>query len=146
MSSDFFQPHDVGSSLPIALLRAREAVMQRFRPMLAAHGLTEQQWRVLRALAATGALDAAALSETSVILPPSLTRILRHLEQRGLVERRRDENDRRRTLCDLTPAGWEVVRALAHRTAAVHARLEQEFGEARAKELKALLRDVAALR
>jgi hypothetical protein len=35
-------------SLPMALLKAREAVMVRFRPSLRAHGLTEQQWRVLR--------------------------------------------------------------------------------------------------
>ncbi|MGM3243097.1 hypothetical protein ACS2VP_27140, partial [Bacillus cereus group sp. Bc237] len=39
-------------SLPMALLRSRESVMVRFRPMLRAHGLTEQQWRVLRAMAA----------------------------------------------------------------------------------------------
>ncbi|MGH7006661.1 MAG: hypothetical protein ACREIP_22160, partial [Alphaproteobacteria bacterium] len=32
-------------SLPMQLLRAREAVMQRFRPMLHQHGVTEQQWR-----------------------------------------------------------------------------------------------------
>ena len=41
-------------SLPIMLLRAREAVMKRFRPMLKAHGLSEQQWRVLRVLNETG--------------------------------------------------------------------------------------------
>ena len=37
-------------SLPMQLLRAREAVMQRFRPMLHQHGVTEQQWRVIRVL------------------------------------------------------------------------------------------------
>ena len=45
-------------SLPMALLRAREATMRWFRPHLAAHGLTEQRWRVLRALtSADGPLD-----------------------------------------------------------------------------------------
>src|SRR6266849_5130597 len=38
-------------SLPMSLLRAREAVMRHFRPSLRDHGLTEQQWRILRALA-----------------------------------------------------------------------------------------------
>ena len=38
-------------SLPMSLLRAREAVMRQFRPSLREHGLTEQQWRILRALA-----------------------------------------------------------------------------------------------
>ena len=37
-------------SLTITLLRAREALMMSFRPMLAKHNFTEQQWRVLRVL------------------------------------------------------------------------------------------------
>ena len=41
---------DFEQSLPMELLKAREAAMARFRPMLRSHGLTEQQWRVLRAL------------------------------------------------------------------------------------------------
>ena len=35
---------DTRHALPMAL-RAREAVMTRFRPMLAAHDINEQQWR-----------------------------------------------------------------------------------------------------
>ena len=42
---------DFSRSLPMSLLRAREAVMRHFRPSLRDHGLTEQQWRILRALA-----------------------------------------------------------------------------------------------
>ena len=37
-------------SLTIGLLRARESLMLSFRPMLAKHKFTEQQWRVLRVL------------------------------------------------------------------------------------------------
>jgi hypothetical protein len=44
---------DFSASLPMALLQAREAAMQLFRPLLAEHDLTEQQWRVLRALSAS---------------------------------------------------------------------------------------------
>jgi hypothetical protein len=44
-------------SLPMALLRAREAVMRQFRPSLRQHGLTEQQWRILRALAGVDAIE-----------------------------------------------------------------------------------------
>ncbi len=38
-------------SLPMRLLRVREALMQNFRPHLLAHGMSEQQWRIVRALA-----------------------------------------------------------------------------------------------
>lgn len=37
-------------NLPQLLLQSREALMQRFRPMLNELGVTEQQWRILRAL------------------------------------------------------------------------------------------------
>ena len=59
-------------SLPMSLLRAREAVMRQFRPSLRSHGLTEQQWRILRALLAIDTSDCpsaarwAALRETAV--------------------------------------------------------------------------------
>ena len=44
-------------SLPIALLRAREAVMEPVRDMLAASGLSEQKWRVLRVVDEAEALE-----------------------------------------------------------------------------------------
>ena len=40
----------LSNALPVMLLRAREAVMQLYRPLFRAAGLTERQWRVLRAL------------------------------------------------------------------------------------------------
>jgi homoprotocatechuate degradation regulator HpaR len=142
-SADESLPYD--SSIPVQLLRAREAMMRNFRPVLAAQGFTEQQWRVLRTLEASGALDAAALSERSMILPPSLTRILRTLEERGLLERRRDASDRRRTLCALSDAGRVQVNDLAPRTAAVHDAIEARFGAERTRKLLELLREIAAL-
>src|ERR1043166_1624554 len=48
---------DFGRSLPMSLLRAREAVMRQFRPSLRSHGLTEQQWRILRALTAVETIE-----------------------------------------------------------------------------------------
>ena len=74
-------------SLPMSLLRAREAVMRQFRPSLRQYGLTEQQWRILRALAAIEAVEVTELARTAFLLGPSLSRILRDLEARQLVER-----------------------------------------------------------
>lgn len=55
-------------TLPMALLRAREAVMDMFRPHLAAHGVTEQQWRVMRVLAELDGADAQMLAAKANIL------------------------------------------------------------------------------
>ena len=82
------------ASLPMALLQAREAAMRLFRPLLAEHDLTEQQWRVIRALAATEEpLDAGELAHRTFLLAPSLTRILQYLE--GLEREEVDERIRR---------------------------------------------------
>ena len=51
-------------SLPMQLMLAREAVMQRFRPHLNEHGLTDQQWRIVRALSEVEAMDIAALGRS----------------------------------------------------------------------------------
>ena len=69
-------------SLPMSLLRAREAVMRHFRASLRQHNITEQQWRVLRALAEVRKIEVTELAHATFLLPPSLSRILRDLEQR----------------------------------------------------------------
>src|ERR1700752_785777 len=80
-------------SLPMSLLRAREAVMRQFRPSLRNHGLTEQQWRILRALTGGGTIEVTELARVAFLLGPSLSRILRDLEARDLIEGRTAEAD-----------------------------------------------------
>src|ERR1700730_5819482 len=75
-------------SLPIALLRAREAVMSYFRPHHRKGGITEQQWRVIRVLHLDGETDATTLARRSYLLAPSLSRILKDLVAAGYVRRR----------------------------------------------------------
>src|SRR5215468_2519264 len=82
-------------SLPMELLRAREAVMSRFRPALRIHGVTEQQWRILRALAHSGPLEVSELAEATFLLAPSLSRILPDMEARQLIARRQADSDLR---------------------------------------------------
>ena len=69
---------DFSRSLPMALMRTREAVMEQFRPLLREHGITEQQWRVLRALSGVRKVNASELAEITCISMPSLSRILVH--------------------------------------------------------------------
>ena len=71
---------ETSKSLPIAMLRAREAIMLSFRPLLAKHGFTEQQWRVLRVLGEKGTSDAGQVAFEACILAPSLSRIIGKLE------------------------------------------------------------------
>lgn len=116
-------------SLPIALLRAREAVMVRIRPMLAERGLTEQQWRVLRVLDEAGPLDATEIADQSCILTPSMTRILKALEGRGMVRREKHATDGRRSLIHITEAASGTIRAAAPESNRIYAELVAAFGE-----------------
>src|SRR5438270_11745327 len=92
-------------SLPMSLLRAREAVMRQFRPSLRDHGLTEQQWRILRALASVDTIEVTELARVAFLLGPSLSRILRDLEARQLIQRRVVKADQRRALVSISVRG-----------------------------------------
>ena len=125
-------------SLPIALLRAREATMRRFKPHVDAHGLTIQQWRVIRALADSGPLDSKTLAARCVIMPPSLTRIFRALEARGLIRAEAAE-DARRHVVALTEEGRALHDRMAGASEAIYAGIEAAFGAEKMAALLALL-------
>jgi homoprotocatechuate degradation regulator HpaR len=132
-------------SLPMALMRAREAVMAEFRPILAAHDVTEQQWRVLRALVDhQGALGVGELTERTFLLGPSVSRILAALEARGLVQRSTVDHDGRRALIAATAAGRQLYETVAPASEAVYRRMEQRFGTADLDRLYELLDRLAA--
>jgi homoprotocatechuate degradation regulator HpaR len=91
------------------LLRARETAMARFRPILHARGITEQQWRALRALEDLGELSAAGLAAECSILAPSMTRILRKLAEQGLVTVTKSPRDQRELKVRISEKGRELV-------------------------------------
>ena len=130
------------SSLPMALLRAREAVMRRFRPGLRHHGVTEQQWRVLRALAGHTALEISELASVTCLLLPSLSRILPQLQSRGLIARQPVPGDLRRATLKLTAEGMELIAAHAPQSEAIYRGIEQRFGGERLTQLFELLQQL----
>jgi homoprotocatechuate degradation regulator HpaR len=129
-------------SLAGTLLAAREAVMAPIRPFLRAAGVTEQQWRVLRVLGDDGGIDASRLADAALLHPPSVTRILRELVERGLVARRASPDDGRRAILVLEPEGRALVERTAVHTLGVLEAIGRRFGEAR---LAALRAELAAL-
>ena len=129
---------DFQHSLPMELLKAREAAMSRFRPMLRRHGLTEQQWRVLRALAAYQRIDAGELARRSFLLAPSLTRILQHLEREKLVKRSAHASDQRRYVFALTRKGRRLYDKVGPDSEALYAEIEKRFGSEKLDSLYGL--------
>lgn len=133
---------EFSKSVPMALMRARESVMRHFRPSLRRHDLTEQQWRVLRALHAEGELEITELAQVSFLLGPSLTRILKDLEARALVTRRAVESDLRRSVVSITPEGVKLIQVVAPESEAIYAEIARRFGGERLADLMETLQDL----
>jgi homoprotocatechuate degradation regulator HpaR len=133
-------------SLPMALLQAREATMRIFRPLIGAHELTEQQWRVLRALSSAGEpLSIGTVAEQTFLLAPSLSRIAANLEERGLISRTTADTDQRRSNLELTRQGHATVAKIAPQSEKAYAFIEREFGAERLRELLDELNQLADL-
>ena len=139
----------VHRNLPRLLLEAREAVMQHTRPSLREHGLSDQQWRVLRVLGEhadePGGIETGRVAREAYLLGPSLTGVLTRMARDGLIERQRCPQDARRTVVRATAAGLAKVQALSQTIEAHYVWLEQQLGKTRLTALYDLLDKLIAL-
>jgi long-chain acyl-CoA synthetase len=104
-----------GAPLPAAA-RAAARLAKQVELALADIDLTLPQYRAL-AFLARGILSPSLLAGRLAVTRPTITALVDGLVQRGLVERRPDPDDGRRTVHRLTPAGHESL-TLADRTVA----------------------------
>jgi len=124
------------------LIRAKESVIAPLRPILREYNITEPQWRVMRVIDDRAATDATGIAEVGLLRAPSVTRILKELEERGLIVREIDPRDRRRTLVALSAEGSEIVTATSQIMMRIMRDYSDRFGAERlerlADELRAL--------
>jgi homoprotocatechuate degradation regulator HpaR len=133
---------DFSRSLPMALLKTREMVMRHFRPAMRDLNLTEQQWRVLRALGSVPEIEATKLASATFLLSPSLTRILRDLETRKLITRRADPADLRTALLSLSPQGHTLMDGAGVSSEQIYRAMTERIGTERMEQLMRLLAEV----
>lgn len=108
-------PLDLDNQLCFALYRASHSVVRAYKTELDQLGLTYPQYLVMLALWQTDEPQGVGqLGDLLGLDSGTLTPVVRRLEQRGLVVRRRDEHDERRRLIGLTDAGHDL-RALAEK-------------------------------
>ena len=118
----------VRRNLPLLLLQVRERITARFRPILNEFGVTEQQYRILRAIEMNGPLEPRQIVATCHISSPSLAGVLARMEAMDLVSRERLAHDQRRLLVSLTPASRSLFRRMRPRIDAVYEGLEADVG------------------
>lgn len=119
--------------------------MAHTRPGLREHGLSDQQWRVLRVLGEHGTVETGRVAREAYILGPSLTGVLARMERDGLIRRERDPADQRRTVVQATPRGMKIVTRLSGSVEDHYQWLEQSLGKQKLAQLYQLLDELIAL-
>ena len=99
------------SRVIVSVLRAESRAAQTLERALAAADLSLPQFNVLMVLGATpgGELPLFELNAHLVSSAPNMSWISNRMEERGLVRKRRDEDDRRVVLIGLTESGWKAL-------------------------------------
>jgi len=131
-------------NLPMLLLQARELVIARFRPILNAAGVTEQQWRIVRVLLERGPLEPREIVQACCISSPSLAGILARMDDMGLVRRAKVDGDLRRVRVSLTPKSLALAARIAPQVEAAYAAIEARIGRQFTAEFYRTLDDLIA--
>ena len=100
--------------LCFALYSASRSLTRAYAPLLEPLGLTYPQYLVMLVLWEDKSASVKALGERLALDSGTLTPLLKRLEKRGLITRRRDPDDERVVRIDLTPDG-QKLRARARR-------------------------------
>jgi DNA-binding MarR family transcriptional regulator len=97
----------------IALMRTVDVLRRAVAGVVEPHGLTLQQYNVLRILRGAQAdLPTLEIADRMIEQAPGITRLLDRLEAKGLVARARCAEDRRQVLCRITPQGLALLSGL----------------------------------
>lgn len=106
--------------LATSIMRVQQLISAELDAVLKPLGITFARYEVLVLLSfsSAGRLSLSKIGERLMVHPTSVTNAMDRLESQGLVRRVADQQDRRRTFAELTPAGEKV---LTDATAAVTA-------------------------
>jgi homoprotocatechuate degradation regulator HpaR len=126
-------------TLPQRLLQARDSLMAHFRPILNHFGVTEQQWRILRALDEYAQLEPREICDLCQMSSPSMAGVLARMEEVAMIERSRMPGDQRRVMVRLSPQGSTLLREMGPLIDLQYSYIEQTCGQAIVVDLLAVL-------
>jgi DNA-binding MarR family transcriptional regulator len=98
----------------LGLLRTADALKRHYSQVIEPHGITLQQYNVLRILRGAGpdGLPTLTVGERMIEQTPGVTRLVDRLESKKLVDRVPCPKDRRRVFCRITPEGLALLQEL----------------------------------
>ncbi len=103
---------DVEQSLGFIVARTSARMRNHLAKALKPYNVTTEQWALLVRLWQQDGISQKELADKTQKDQPTITRILDKLEQRGLIARQSNPNDRREYLICLRPEGWEIRASL----------------------------------
>ncbi|MEU8361343.1 MarR family transcriptional regulator [Nonomuraea sp. NPDC048882] len=127
----------LASALRVSLARLN----RRLRRQAAVHTLTPTQFATLAAVERHSGITPGELAELEKVQPPSMTRVIAALEERGLVARSPHPTDRRQVTVSVTEAAEKLLKEERRRK---EAWLTQRLKELSPEE-RAILRQAAPL-
>lgn len=104
--------------------------------------VTPPQWGVLSLLIGQDGLTIGAISQKRGADAPTITGIIKRLEQNGLVERRHDLEDRRQVKVYMTNEGHDIMRYLPDVTKSFNEIMMRGFTEDQRRDLIANLQQI----
>jgi len=119
-------------SLPMMLHRTLDSIIPKYREVFKQHGISEQQWRILRVLWETQECTAAELAKRTLLPSPSMVGVIDRMNAKGLVLRDRSTEDRRRVNVRLTEKGRSMQAELQPQIDKVY---EQILSQCKDKDL-----------
>jgi DNA-binding MarR family transcriptional regulator len=132
--------HWVGFNLRMA----QEAAFQAFSHLSQEIGESPGRFATLTLIARNPGISQTELSLANGRDKSSLTPVVEDLVKRGLVERKRMDNDRRTYRLNLTPSGKKVLTMLTHCARRHERNLDRVIGERDRKRFLQILKKIAA--
>lgn len=128
-------------NLPQRFLKARDSLMGHFRHILNHFGLTEQQWRILRALDEHGQLEPREICDLCQFSSPSMAGMLARLEEAELIDRVPMPGDQRRVIVNLSPKAIKLLSQVGPLIELQYSYLEEACGKQALHDLLIVLDD-----
>jgi len=125
----------------LGLYRTSDVLRRQFSQMVEPHGISLQQYNVLRILRGAGNSGTPTLdiADRMIEMTPGVTRLLDKLEAKKFVRRQRCPKDRRQVLCWITESGLRVLAELDKPLAAAGVRSMEVLSAAEQQDLIRLL-------
>jgi DNA-binding MarR family transcriptional regulator len=128
----------------LGLYRTADLLQRRFAELVEPHGISLQQYNVLRILRGAGKEGTPTLeiADRMIEKTPGITRLLDKLEGKRLVRRERCPGDRRQVLCWITERGLELLADLDQPLAGAGANAMQPLTSTELRSLISLLETI----